>query len=68
MLSIGAVMAATGNVALMAGLAVLPSPLLASVAALVTTPVQFAVDLVCHPVQVCEHHTLWCVLTSRRDL
>jgi len=49
MLSIGAAMAAAGNIALMASLSLLPGPLIASVAALVTTPVQFAVDLIFHP-------------------
>lgn len=45
MISIGASITSTGCIALMVGLALLPSPLIVSIATLATTPCQFAADL-----------------------
>ena len=51
-LSVGATMAFTGNLALMEGLALLPNPLIVSVAALCITPLTFLLDLVLHNSEV----------------
>ena len=47
-LAIGATLAAVGNVTLLVALALLPNPLVVSVGTLLTTPVNYAVDLVLH--------------------
>ena len=47
-LAIGATLAAVGNVTLLVALALLPNPLIVSVGTLLTTPVNYAVDLVLH--------------------
>eukprot|EP00041_Stephanoeca_diplocostata_P017921 m.370438 g.370438 ORF g.370438 m.370438 type:complete len:532 (+) comp20859_c0_seq1:210-1805(+) len=50
-LAIGASLASSGNVALMIGLTLLPNPLIASIATLLTTPVNYLADLKLHPTE-----------------
>lgn len=49
-LAIGASITSTGCIAIMVGLALLPNPLIVSVASLVTTPVQYLADLIVDPI------------------
>eukprot|EP00729_Bicosta_minor_P014610 gene14610-13163_t len=48
-LAIGASITSTGCIAIMVGLAMLPNPLIVSVASLVTTPAQYVADLLVNP-------------------
>jgi hypothetical protein len=51
MLALGATITSTGCIALMVAIAMLPNPLLVSVATLVTTPAQYIADAILHPNQ-----------------